>query len=144
MQDTLVPARDAIRARTSDAANRRIDRTTRGALDEVHDSPERIRARLEELDREWTVDRALMLNFAVLGGISSALTVRNLRRSGRIAGWGALLFTQAGFLAYHAIRRWCPPLPVLRRLGFRSDKEIAAERALLEACLAELESGAEP
>ncbi len=35
-----------------------------------------------------------------------------------------------------AVRGWCPPVSVLRRLGFRSDKEIAAERVALEKRLA--------
>ena len=33
-----------------------------------------------------------------------------------------------GFLAQHALQGWCPPLPVLRKLGFRTQKEIQRER----------------
>ena len=55
-----IPAHDPIRDRTSDHNNRRIDRRT---WESVHslDSPSAIRARLAELDHEWNVDRALML-----------------------------------------------------------------------------------
>jgi hypothetical protein len=49
-----------------------------------------------------------------------------------------MFFTQMGFLANHAIRRWCPPMPVLRRLGFRSDHEISAERVALTRRLDQL------
>jgi hypothetical protein len=108
---------------------------TRGTLDEVSASPDQVRTRMSELDREWTVDRALMLNFAILGGLSATLTARNLLRYGRPGGWGAMLATQFAFLAHHAIRRWCPPLPLFRRLGFRSEREIEAERNALRAQL---------
>lgn len=127
------PKHDEIRDRSSAASNARIDRETRGAIHEVVAFPSQIRQRLSELEHEWTVDRALMLNFAVLGALTSSLALRNLRRTGRLGGWGALFVTQLGFLAYHAIGRWCPPLPVFRRLGFRSDKEISAERLALES-----------
>lgn len=133
------PSRDPIRQRTSDASNARIDRATRRAIDEFDDSPERIRARLHQLDREWDVDRALMLNFAILGTITASLTIRGVHRTGRLGGWALLLGTQLSFLAYHAIRRWCPPMPVFRRLGFRSDREICAERSALEKRLAEID-----
>jgi hypothetical protein len=36
-----------------------------------------------------------------------------------------------GFFLQHAIQGWCPPLPVLRRLGFRTVQEIEEERAIL-------------
>jgi hypothetical protein len=36
----------------------------------------------------------------------------------------------------HAVRGWCPPVTVLRALGFRTAKEIDAERQALEAVLA--------
>ncbi len=133
------PVGDEIRERTSTSSNQRIDRTTFATLGELQGSPDRIRRRLHELDREWTVDRALMMNFAIAGATTAALALRGAMRNGRINGWTILLGTQLGFLAHHAMRRWCPPLPVLRRLGFRSDREIASERAALEHRLAELE-----
>ena len=126
------PSNDGIRTHTRASSNQRIDRETQQALDEVGHSSERIHARLAELDREWNVDRALMLNFSIVGGLVASLTVRNLRRRRKLGGWGALLFTQLAFLGHHAIRRWCPPLPLFRRLGFRSDREISAEREALQ------------
>ncbi len=38
-----------------------------------------------------------------------------------------------GFLFQHAIQGWCPPLPVLRRRGFRTAEEINQERYALKA-----------
>ncbi|MGE0871012.1 MAG: hypothetical protein AB7P03_20780 [Kofleriaceae bacterium] len=133
------PTNDRIRSHTSDTANDRIDRETQSALNEVLDSPERIRARLAELDQEWGVDRTLMVVFSALGGISAAMAMRTYRRKQRFGGWAALFFTQIGFFAYHAARGWCPPLPVLRRFKLRSTAEIAAERVMLEKRLLEFE-----
>lgn len=134
------PEHDGIRERTPDDVNRKIDLITRGAIADAEVSAWRIRARLGEIDNEWNVDRALMLNFAIVAGASSSLAMRNLTRRGRIGGWGTLFFTQIVFLGYHAIKRWCPPMALFRRLGFRSAKEIAAERCALEHQLAVLEA----
>ena len=39
----------------------------------------------------------------------------------------------ATFLLQHAVQGWCPPVPVFRRLGFRTQPEIDHERYALEA-----------
>ncbi len=133
------PVGDEIRERTSTVTNQRIDRATYAKLGEVQGSPDRIRRRLQELDREWTVDRALMMNFAVIGATTAGLALRGAMRHGKLDGWALVLGTQVAFLAHHAIRRWCPPMPLFRRLGFRSEREIAAERVALEHRLADSE-----
>ena len=38
----------------------------------------------------------------------------------------------AGFLLQHAVQGWCPPLPVFRRLGVRTQSEIDEERFALK------------
>jgi hypothetical protein len=127
---------DRIREHTRDSVNKRIDRQTLGALADSVGSTQETVARLRELDREWNVDRALMLNFSVLGALTGGLAMRSLARTGRFGGWGVMFCTQLAFLAFHAIRGWCPPLPVFRRLGFRTAEEIAAEREVLHQSLA--------
>jgi hypothetical protein len=39
----------------------------------------------------------------------------------------------AAFLFQHAIQGWCPPVPILRRMGFRTASEIEQERQALKA-----------
>src|SRR5947209_467245 len=39
----------------------------------------------------------------------------------------------AGFLLQHAVQGWCPPVPVFRHLGFRTQSEIEEERYALKA-----------
>jgi hypothetical protein len=138
------PQHDHIRAHSDKDVNAEMDAEAYLELATIGNDPARIRARLSEIDREWDVDRALMLNFAIIGGLSGGLAMRGLARTGRIGGWGAFFWTQMAFLAHHAIRGWCPPLPVFRRLGFRSDHEIGAERAALQKRLLELEPGSHP
>jgi hypothetical protein len=121
-----VIAEDRVRRHTSPAVNLRIDRQAKATVDEsVEAGRDAILARLHELDREWDADRALMANFAVLGTVTHELGRRHHR------AWMHVFHAQMGFLLMHAIVGWCPPLPVLRRLGFRTAKEIAAERFAL-------------
>ena len=37
------------------------------------------------------------------------------------------------FLFQHAVQGWCPPVPILRRMGFRTADEINRERYALKA-----------
>jgi hypothetical protein len=37
------------------------------------------------------------------------------------------------FLFQHALQGWCPPVPILRRLAFRTASEIEHERYALKA-----------
>lgn len=86
-----------------------------------------IERRLEELDREWDVERTLEANAATLAfsGVVLAATVD--RRGLLLPG------VVTAFLLQHAVEGWCPPLPVFRRLGFRTADEIAEERYALKA-----------
>jgi hypothetical protein len=115
---------DRIRDHTSDRTNRSIDHETMGAIDDAMLTPGGVEERLAELDREWDVDRALMLNFGIVGALSAW-------KGRRSRAWGAFFWIQMGFLIHHALRGWCPPMPLFRRLGFRSRNEIAAERVAL-------------
>jgi hypothetical protein len=46
--------------------------------------------------------------------------------------WFVLPAIVSGFLLRHAIQGWCPPVPVLRRLGIRTRLEIERERYALK------------
>jgi len=135
-RDWHPPKFDLIRNHTKPHVNREIDRDTQTILGNVGGEPHAIRQRLWELDREWHVDRALIAVFSVLGAFTAHRSFQAIRRGNRLSGWRALFWTQMGFLLHHAIRGWCPPVSVLRRIGFRTEKEIAAERTALEKRLA--------
>lgn len=83
--------------------------------------------RLTELDQEWDVERTLEANAAtaVLVGTSLGLLVD--RR------FFLLPLAVGGFLLQHAVQGWCPPLPVFRSMGVRTQPEIEEERYALKA-----------
>jgi rhodanese-related sulfurtransferase len=84
---------------------------------------EAINRRLAELDREWDMERALEANAATASLIGLTLGATVDRR------WLVFPAVVAGFLLQHAVQGWCPPVPVLRRLGFRTQTEIDYEQA---------------
>lgn len=47
--------------------------------------------------------------------------------------WLVLPALVTAFLFQHAVQGWCPPVPVLRRLGFRTVYEIEQEKQALKA-----------
>ncbi len=53
--------------------------------------------------------------------------------------WLILPGLVTGFLFQHALQGWCPPLPVLRRMGFRTSAEINEERYALKALRGDFE-----
>src|SRR5213076_2102968 len=116
---------DRVRAHVSKKANERVDRMTEENLDRAAKEPTFINDRLAELEREWDIDRAIMLGFAAAG---TAALVLGLRRNWR---WRFPLTAQIAFLLLHSTIGWCPPAVVLRRLGFRTRQEIEAERTAL-------------
>jgi hypothetical protein len=116
---------DRVREHSAQHVNDQIDRATETAIaDTVARGREAIEARIEALDQEWDVDRAVMANFAVVGSATLLLGRRDRR-------WLYLFGAQQLFLLMHALAGWCPPVPLFRRLGFRTAKEISAERQAL-------------
>ena len=127
---------DRVRQHTAPTVNERIDRLTQASIDAtVSAGPEAIARRLSELDQEWDVDRALMVNFAVAGATTFGVGLARYaasspfgpRRKGFLVFFGA----QLGFLLLHGLAGWCPPASVFRRLGFRTQREIETERFAL-------------
>jgi len=127
---------DRVRRSTAQAINRAIDRETdRNITRYAAMSDERIRQRIRELDQEWDVERVLELNAAALA-LGGMLLARGGERR-----WLVLPAAVMGFLLQHAVQGWCPPLPLLRRLGVRTRGEIDREKYRLLSLL-ETEPGA--
>lgn len=116
------PYFDRIRAHTMTAVNDRIDEQIRKNVAQYSHSPEMIRERLRVLDEEWDIDRALMAQFSVIAFTSLVAGISKNR------SWLWLPALQLPFLFLHSARGWCPPMPILRRLGFRSRQEIDMEK----------------
>jgi len=111
---------------TSLEINRRIQRETEDRVLELAANPGAIPHRLRELDEEWDIERLLEANASVLAFTGAALGAFVDRR------WLAVPLIVGGFLFQHAIQGWCPPIPMFRRLGFRTAREIDIERVALK------------
>jgi len=110
--------------------NAQIDRQTdRNIRRYIGASRETVVARIEQLDKEWDIERVLEVNASSLAltGLVLGLTV-NKR-------WLLLPTIVLSFLLQHGLQGWCPPLPILRRLGVRTRGEIDREKYALKACL---------
>lgn len=113
---------------TAGHVNERIRRRTEENISRYTTAgPEAIDRRLEELDREWDIERTLEANAATVALIGLGLGTFVDRR------FYLLPAAVAGFLLQHAVQGWCPPLPVFRRLGVRTAGEIEEERYALKA-----------
>ncbi len=123
----LPSSRDRVPLHSSERDNRRIRRTLRANVAYFAEHRDEISDRLGELDREWDIERAIEANAAVIGFTGIALAAGQNRR------WLALPALVTSFLFQHALQGWCPPVPVLRRLGFRTTYEIEEERRALKA-----------
>lgn len=129
-EDPTESSADRVRRSTSEQHNREIDRQTDLSIQRyTNAAPADIRKRIADLDREWDVERVLEVNASTLAltGLVLGLTVN--RR------WFALPGVVLPFLLQHGLQGWCPPLPLLRRLGVRTRGEIDREKHALQEAL---------
>lgn len=106
-------------------ANRNIHEATLRSVEYYRQHPEQIAQRMEELDKEWDIERVLEANASALSLVGLGLGLGVNRR------FLALPVVVCGFLFQHALQGWCPPVSILRRRGWRTEREIATERAAL-------------
>jgi hypothetical protein len=119
---------DRVRRVGSKEANRRVDEEIEGSVRAfAHKDAAAMGSRIRELEREWDIERAIEANASSLALVGLALGAFVNRR------WLLLPAAVAGFLLQHALQGWCPPVPVLRRLGFRTRQEIDREKSALKA-----------
>lgn len=125
---------DRVRAHSNGHQNERIDAQTQHCL-EQHAAADReaIGRHIDALDREWDVERYLQMNAGLvsLSGIMLGAWV-----SRRFLVLPAAVF---GFFFQHATQGWCPPLPVFRRMGVRTRREINKEKYALKALRGDFE-----
>lgn len=127
MQSIVAKTSTRVPDHTSEKLNEQIRQMTIERLESVGADPQKIETRLKELDREWDIERAIEANASTLLLASLTLGSTVDKR------WFIFSGVVAGFLLQHAVQGWCPPVPVLRRLGFRTQREIDDERAILKA-----------
>jgi hypothetical protein len=118
---------DRVPRNTDAEINRRILQATAARIRALAAHPKKIERRLRELDEEWDIERVLQANAAALMFSGTVLGATINKR------WLTLPALVGAFLFQHAVQGWCPPVPILRRLGFRTPREIDEERVALKA-----------
>jgi hypothetical protein len=118
---------DRVRENTPDAINEAIDQEiVENVQQHSTAGPAAMQNRIEELDKEWDLERALATtasSFTISGVLLGTFVDRR---------WLILPGVVAGFLLQHSLQGWCPPLSVFRALKFRNRKEIDRERYALK------------
>lgn len=118
---------DRVRRGSADAVNARLDHEMRERVWHLKDAERDVVAkRLRALDREWDIERAVEATTALLG----------------LVGLGLGVFVHLGFLALplvvlatlleHAIQGWSPVSSIFRHYGYRTRREIDAERTAIK------------
>jgi hypothetical protein len=129
----VAPTSQRVPQQTDDRVNEAIRRRTEASIAYHKEHPDQIGRRIRELDEEWDVERALETGSSVLTLFGLAMTLTRGRK------WLVLPLAVQGFFLQHALQGWCPPLPLFRRLGFRTQSEIEHERCALRRLRGDLE-----
>ena len=121
---------DRVRANTATEVNEKIDSRIDENIRFYRDKGlTDILQRLYELEREWDIERMLEM---MASSISLTALILGKAVNKR---WFIFPAVVLSFLLVHATQGWCPPLPILRRLGFRTRQEIDREHYGLKAIL---------
>jgi len=120
--------KDRVQAHTSESVNQRIEEEARSrVLASAGAPPDALSRRIQDLENEWDVERFLEMNASALAFTGVVLGLL----------WNRKFFLipclVLPFLFQHAIQGWCPPIPILRRRGIRTRREIDLEKYAIKA-----------
>jgi hypothetical protein len=119
---------DRVRAHSARDVNEEIDRKAQlRVVQAVGDSEIELSCRIDELNMEWDMERWLETNASALAFTGTILGLLVNKK------FFAIPCLVLPFLFQHAVQGWCPPVPVLRRKGVRTRREIDAEKYALKA-----------
>ncbi|MGZ8193178.1 MAG: hypothetical protein ACXWTW_06490 [Methylobacter sp.] len=129
-EDSTSSSLDRVRSSTAAHVNEEIDYQTDVNIQRYKSkSKAEILERINMLDQEWDIERVLEVNASTLALTGLALGLTTNRK------WFLLPGIVLPFLLQHGLQGWCPPLPLLRRLGIRTRGEIDREKYALKARL---------
>jgi Flp pilus assembly protein TadB len=118
---------------TPEEINQQIRRDLKARVLYFAQRPEEIDRRLDELDREWGIERRLEAGAGILSLVGLTFGVLRSR-------WYILSAAAAAFLVQHAVQGGAPPVSMMRRLGVRTAREINHERYALKALRGDFDS----
>jgi hypothetical protein len=126
LRDALPPTQRRVHENTAAAVNEQNrQQTDRNVERFAAQDREAISRRIDELEREWDIERTLEANAAAVSLVSLTLGFFVSRC------WYLLPTFVAAFLLQHALQGWCPPVSIFRRLGVRTESEIFEELTAL-------------
>jgi hypothetical protein len=129
-EDSTRSSLDRVRSSTASDVNEEIDLQTDINIHRYKGkSKAEIFERIQMLDKEWDIERVLEVNASTLALTGLILGLTKNRK------WLFLPGIVLPFLLQHGLQGWCPPLPLLRRLGIRTRGEIDREKYALKALL---------
>jgi hypothetical protein len=118
---------DRVKEATPSSVNAKLEAQTWQRVGEyTNKNVADISARIDELDKEWDIERYLGVNMSTLAliGLALAYFVH--------INWLLLPAIVLAFFFQHAVQGWCPPLPILRLFKIRTSKEIEQEKYALK------------
>jgi hypothetical protein len=119
---------DRVRAHTARRVNEEIDWEAERRVVRAAGASEAVLSRqIDKLNQEWDMERWLETNASALAFTGTILGLLVNKK------FFAIPCLVLPFLFQHAVQGWCPPVPVLRRKGVRTRREIDAERYALKA-----------
>jgi hypothetical protein len=119
---------DRIKRATPSSINQKIENKTWHRVSHyVNSSTDKIAARIDELEKEWDIERYLGVNMSTLAmsGLGASVATKN-------KNWLIVPAIVLGFFFQHSVQGWCPPLPIMRLLKIRTRKEIEQEKYALK------------
>ena len=123
----MTTQKDRVEKNTPDSINNDIENQLRENIRNYAKADKStLSQRIVELEKEWYMDRMLITNASTLAGIGVVLAATVHKK------WLILPGVVLTFLLQHGLQGWCPPLPLFRKLGVRSFKEIDRERFALK------------
>lgn len=123
----MTTQQDRVERNTPDSLNDEIELQLRDNIRKYATADKStLSQRIAELEKEWYMDRMLITNASSLAGIGVLLAATAHKK------WLILPGVVLTFLLQHGVQGWCPPLPLFRKLGVRSFKEIDRERFALK------------
>ncbi len=131
-EDSTRSSLDRVRSSTASLVNEEIDHQTDINIHRYKDkSRAEILDRIQMLDQEWDIEQMLEVSASTLALTGLILGLTKNRK------WLFLPGIVLPFLLQHGLQGWCPPLPLLRRLGIRTRGEIDREKYALKIRLEE-------
>lgn len=120
--------KDRVQAHTAHHINEEIDEEAeRRVLRAAGLGGAAITRQIDDLEDEWDIERWLEMNASALAFTGTVLGLLVNKK------FFAIPCIVLPFLFQHAVQGWCPPIPLLRRKGVRTRKEIDAEKYALKA-----------